>query len=66
MGLGYGGQILLSEIIATLVKNNLPADCKLADLDEHRLKGIAAPEYIFQLCHLHGRLDSVNQNGKQV
>jgi hypothetical protein len=25
--------------------------CTLADLDEHRLKGIAMPERIFQLCH---------------
>lgn len=51
MGLGSGGQILLSEITATLARKNLPTDCKLADLDEHRLKGIAMPERIFQLCH---------------
>jgi predicted ATPase/class 3 adenylate cyclase len=51
MGVGYGGQILLSEITATLVKVNLPSGCTLADLDEHRLKGIAATKRIFQLCH---------------
>ncbi|MEJ2600960.1 MAG: adenylate/guanylate cyclase domain-containing protein [Anaerolineales bacterium] len=51
MGLAYGGQILLSEVTATLVKVNLPSGCTLADLDEHRLKGIAATKRIFQLCH---------------
>lgn len=51
MGIGYGGQILLSEITATLVKKHMPSECTLADLGEHRLKGITAPERIFQLCH---------------
>ena len=51
MGLGYGGQILLSEITTSLVKKTLPQDCVLADLGEHRLKGIASVERIFQLCH---------------
>jgi predicted ATPase/class 3 adenylate cyclase len=51
MGLGYGGQILLSEVTATLIKNHPPQECTLLDLGEHRLKGIAEPEQIFQLCH---------------
>lgn len=51
MGLGYGGQILLSEATANLVKRTLPPDCRLADLGEHRLKGIASVERIFQLSH---------------
>ena len=51
MGLGYGGQILLSAITAALVKENLPSGCKLVDMDEHYLKGISAPKHIFQLCH---------------
>jgi predicted ATPase/class 3 adenylate cyclase len=51
MGLGYGGQILLSEVTAAMVKKTLPPDCALADLGEHRLKGIASVERIFQLCH---------------
>lgn len=51
MGLGYGGQILLSEATAALVKKTLPPDCTVADLGEHRLKGIAAAERIFQLRH---------------
>ena len=51
MGLGYGGQVLISGATAALVKNSLPQNCTLADLGEHRLKGIATPEQIFQLCH---------------
>jgi predicted ATPase/class 3 adenylate cyclase len=51
MGLGYGGQILLSETTATLVRKLMPEDCTLVDLGEHRLKGIATVERIFQLCH---------------
>ena len=51
MSLGYGGQILLSESTTTLVKNLLPEDCMLADLGEHRLKGLANLERVFQLCH---------------
>lgn len=51
MSLGYGGQILLSENTATLVKKTLPPDCTLTGLGEHRLKGIASVERIFQLCH---------------
>jgi len=51
MGLGYGGQVLLSNSTAALVEKSLPQDCSLADLGEHRLKGIVNPERIFQLCH---------------
>jgi len=51
MGLGYGGQVLLSGITAALAKNSLPDGSSLADLGEHRLKGISAPARIFQLCH---------------
>jgi predicted ATPase len=51
MGLGYGGQILLSENTATLVKRSLPENCSLADLGEHRLKGISTGVQIYQLCH---------------
>jgi predicted ATPase/class 3 adenylate cyclase len=51
MGLGYGGQVLLSEITAKLVEKSLPPECTLTDLGEYRLKGIAPVERIFQLCH---------------
>ncbi len=51
MGLGYGGQILLSEVTTKLVEKALPPGSTLTDLGEHRLKGIAPVERIFQLCH---------------
>jgi predicted ATPase len=51
MGLGYGGQVLLSEMIASLIKRSIPKECSLTDLGEHRLKGIAVLERIFQLSH---------------
>ncbi len=51
MGLGHGGQILLSEATATLIKSRPPQGCTLSDLGEHRLRGIAVPSRIFQLCH---------------
>lgn len=51
MDLGYGGQVLLSEVTAVLARNALPQGSTLEDLGEHRIKGIAAPGRIFQLCH---------------
>jgi DNA-binding NarL/FixJ family response regulator/class 3 adenylate cyclase len=44
---GHGGQVLLSEATRTLVADDL--DAELKDLGEHPLKGIQAPERIFQL-----------------
>ena len=46
---GYGGQVLLSETAATLVRDCLPADAALKDLGVHRLKDLGRPERIFQL-----------------
>src|SRR3990170_598926 len=40
MALGHGGQVLLSDLTARLVKWSLPEGCSLTDLGEHRLKGI--------------------------
>jgi predicted ATPase len=49
MAAGHGGQILLSGAIAELVRARLPADTRLLDLGEHRLKDLARPEHIFQI-----------------
>ncbi|HJY70521.1 MAG TPA: adenylate/guanylate cyclase domain-containing protein, partial [Streptosporangiaceae bacterium] len=46
---GYGGQVLLSETAATLVRDALPAQAALKDLGVHRLKDLGRPEHIFQL-----------------
>jgi predicted ATPase/class 3 adenylate cyclase len=45
----YGGQILLSETAAALVRESLPAGTALRDLGVHRLKDLGRPEQIFQL-----------------
>src|ERR671921_1938329 len=48
-GIGHGGQTLLSEATAALVRDDLPAVASLVDLGEHRLKDLARPERVFQL-----------------
>jgi predicted ATPase/class 3 adenylate cyclase len=45
----YGGQVLLSETVAALVRDALPAGGALRDLGVHRLKDLGRPERIFQL-----------------
>ena len=51
MSTGYGGQVLLSNITATLVQDSLPMDASLLDLGEHCLRDLALPEHLYQLCH---------------
>ncbi len=51
MGIAHGGQILLSQVTAGLVRDALPADCTLLDLGEHRLKDLEIPERVYQLAH---------------
>jgi predicted ATPase len=46
---GYGGQVLLSETAAALVRDALPPGAALEDLGVHRLKDLGRPERIFQL-----------------
>jgi predicted ATPase len=49
--IGHGGQTLLSAAVAELVRDELPDGASLRDLGRHRLKDLAAPEHVFQLCH---------------
>jgi ABC-type oligopeptide transport system substrate-binding subunit/class 3 adenylate cyclase len=46
---GHGGQVLLSETTAPLVKGELPEGVSLLDLGRHRLKDMRRPEWIHQL-----------------
>ena len=46
---GNGGQVLLSETTATLVRDELPQGVSLLDLGRHLLKDIHRPERIHQL-----------------
>jgi predicted ATPase/serine/threonine protein kinase len=48
-GAGHGGQVLLSETTAPLVKDELPEGVDIADLGEHRLKDLRRPERVYQL-----------------
>ena len=45
----HGGQVLVSEAAAALVRDGLPPGAALADLGNHRLKDLGRPEHIFQL-----------------
>lgn len=46
---GYGGQVLLSETTAPLVRNELPEGVGLRDLGDHRMKDLRHPERVYQL-----------------
>src|SRR5712692_5918936 len=48
---GHGGQTLLSEASASLVRDALPDGATLRDLGEHRLADLARPERLFELVH---------------
>lgn len=45
----HGGQILCSEATASLLRPGLPPEVRLADLGLYRLRGIEAPERLFQV-----------------
>ncbi len=45
----HGGQVLVSEAAAVLVRDGLPPGAALTDLGSHRLKDLGRPERIFQL-----------------
>jgi predicted ATPase/class 3 adenylate cyclase len=49
MDIAHGGQILLSELTASMTKNSLPDQVFLVDQGQHRLKGLAALEHVYQL-----------------
>lgn len=51
MGLAYGGQVLVSEATAALIRKSLPPQLSLTDLGKHRLRGFAVEERIFQIYH---------------
>jgi predicted ATPase/class 3 adenylate cyclase len=49
MGMGHGGQVLVSHATEQLVGGSLPTGLDLMDLGEHRLRDLSRPERIFQL-----------------
>ena len=49
MGVGHGGQVLLSQTTRDLVEHDLPGGVSLQDLGAHRLKDLQHPSHLFQL-----------------
>jgi len=49
MSAGHGGQILITDVTAQVVREHLPADVTLLDLGEHHLKGLLRAEKIHQV-----------------
>src|SRR3990172_4023102 len=49
MSAGHGGQILISDVTAQVVREHLSADVSLLDLGEHHLKGLLHAEKIYQV-----------------
>jgi class 3 adenylate cyclase/DNA-binding NarL/FixJ family response regulator len=47
--IAHGGQVLLSNSTAELVRDQLPAEVALRDLKEHHLKGLLNPEQLWQI-----------------
>jgi predicted ATPase/class 3 adenylate cyclase len=57
MGAAHGGQVLLSQPVATLVGDRLPAGVTLRDLGAVRLRDLSSPERVYQLVHPQLRFD---------
>jgi predicted ATPase/class 3 adenylate cyclase len=53
LAVGSGGQMLLSGVTAHLAQADLRSQASLSDLGTHRLKDLAQPEHIYQLCVPH-------------
>ena len=57
MEAAHGGQVLLSQAVALLVAERLPAGVELLDLGTARLRDLAGPERIYQVVHPQLRRD---------
>jgi predicted ATPase/class 3 adenylate cyclase len=57
MAAAHGGQVLLSQAAAELVRDRLPPMVSLRDLGSVRLRDLTHPERIFQLVHPQVRQD---------
>ena len=49
--IAHGGQIVISEATAQLVRDDLSGEISLRELGDHRLKDLQRPEQVFQLIH---------------
>jgi len=51
MNAAHGGQVLLSQAIASLIAGRLPAGLALRDLGRLKLRDLASPEHVHQIVH---------------
>ena len=49
MSAGHGGQILLSDAVAELIRDDLPVGVILRDMGKHHMKGLTQLEHLFQV-----------------
>lgn len=49
MSAGHGGQVLLSDTTAALIRNQLPEGVRLRDMKENLFKGWTTPEHLWQV-----------------
>jgi predicted ATPase/class 3 adenylate cyclase len=49
MAAGHGGQILLSEAVVELLRDDMPAGLSLREMGLHQMKGLAQPERLYQV-----------------
>lgn len=57
MSIAHGGQVLLSEAVAALVRERLPASVSLRDLGAVRLRDLSNVEHVYQVVHPELRED---------
>ncbi len=57
MGVAHGQQVLLSQAVAVLVRDRLPAGTALRELGSVRLRDLANPEVVYQVVHPPLRID---------
>src|ERR1700693_2474358 len=57
MSVAHGGQVLVSQAVAALVGDRLPAGLSLRDLGNVRLRDLTSPERVYQVVHSDLRHD---------
>jgi predicted ATPase/class 3 adenylate cyclase len=57
MSVAHGGQVLVSQAVAVLLRDRLPSDVTLRDLGSVRLRDLETPEQVYQLVHPGLRVD---------
>src|SRR5579864_2830559 len=49
LGIGHGGQVLISGTATDLLQGVMPPQSSLRDLGQHRLRDLSRPEHVYQL-----------------